>query len=72
MQAKVLARLVSVAAAAGDRALAARCLGALDALGRAGAADRELGASLRDPACATFVCEGRAGGIAVITALYRR
>jgi hypothetical protein len=72
MQALVLARLMSTAAAVGDQALAARCLGALDALGQAGAADQELAAGLRGPACATFVSEGRAGGAGLVTALYRR
>jgi hydrogenase maturation factor HypE len=59
---------MTVAAVAGDLVLAARCLGALTALGQP--AEAEADQALQDPAYATFVSEGRAGGIDLITTLY--
>jgi predicted ATPase/DNA-binding CsgD family transcriptional regulator len=82
MSERVLTRLVSAAAAAGDIVLAARCAGAREALGEterevsgpAGISPAEpaLTAELRRPAYATFIGEGRMGGIDLITALYPR
>jgi predicted ATPase/DNA-binding CsgD family transcriptional regulator len=82
MNERVLTGLVSAAASAGDMVLAARCAGALEALGTAQrgisgpafppAADPALTAALRKPAYATFVGDGRAGGIDLITTLYPR
>lgn len=83
MHARVLAGLLSAAASAGDLVLAARCLGVLEAPGgpaRPGypdpgsgpAADPELERTLRGPGYATFVSEGRTGGIDLITTLYPR
>jgi hypothetical protein len=80
---RVLADLVGVAAAAGDLVLAARCLGALDAVGKqskrenagqipAAATGSALTHTLAEPAYATFVGEGRAGGIDLILTLYPR
>jgi predicted ATPase/DNA-binding CsgD family transcriptional regulator len=68
LHAQILARLMTVAALAGDLVLAARCLGALTALGQP--AEAEADQALQDPAYATFVSEGRAGGIDLITTLY--
>jgi hypothetical protein len=78
--AQVLASLTTTAAAAGDLPLAARALGALDALGQPQAqADpaaaqltipADLASALRAPACSTYVAEGRAGGISLIITLY--
>jgi hypothetical protein len=79
MHARVLRRLITTAAAAGDLVLAARCVGALGSTapprtpggpGSVGAPDPELTHALSAPAYATFVAEGRAGGIQLITALY--
>ena len=80
--ARVLASLTTAAAQAGDLPLAARALGALDALGQpqpqAGTADAlpavpaELISALRAPACRPFTEEGRAGGISLIITLYQR
>jgi hypothetical protein len=75
---------VIAAAATNDLVLAARCLGALDALDAPGAANHRtpdpastppspaLKQTLQEPAYATFVSEGRVGGIDLITTLYRR
>jgi len=62
--------------------LAARALGALDALGQPqaehGHADAQtavppdLATALYAPACATYLEEGRAGGISLIITLYPR
>ena len=78
--AQVLASLTTTAAEAGDLPLAARALGALDALGQLQApADpaaarpavpADLASALRAPACAIYVAEGRAGGISLIITLY--
>ena len=80
--ARVLASLTTAAAAAGDLPLAARALGALDALGlphseagRAGAqtaAPANLAATPYAPACASYLEEGRPGGISLIITLYPR
>jgi hypothetical protein len=64
LQAQILARLMAAGAAVGDLVLAARCRGALAALGQPAPAD-PVG-----PAYATFVSEGRAGGIDLISTLY--
>lgn len=82
MHERVLAGLVPAAAAAGDMVLAARCAGALEALGHPQheisdpaippPTDPALTAALRKPAYATFIGEGRAGGIDLITTLYPR
>jgi hypothetical protein len=85
MHARILAGLVTAAAAANDLVLAARCLGALDALDAAGTAARRgafdpaptppspaLKQTLQGPAHATFVSEGRVGGIELIATLYPR
>ena len=80
--ARVLADLTTAAAQAGDLPLAARALGALDALGQpqaqAGTADAQpavpadLISALQAPACAAYIEEGRAGGISLIITLYPR
>jgi predicted ATPase/DNA-binding CsgD family transcriptional regulator len=73
--AQVLASLATAATAAGDLPLAARAFGALDALGTAEArpaVPARLATALQAPACATYVEEGRAGGIGLITTLYPR
>jgi predicted ATPase/DNA-binding CsgD family transcriptional regulator len=80
--AQVLASLTTAATAAGDLPLAARALGALNALGqpqdRDGTAGRraavpgELASALQAPTWATYVDEGRAGGISLIITLYPR
>jgi predicted ATPase/DNA-binding CsgD family transcriptional regulator len=81
--AQILGELTTAAAAADDRVLSARCLGALDAVDNAAAApgaaepalppaDSALERTLRAPAYATYVSEGHAGGIDLITALYPR
>lgn len=77
---RVLASLTAAAAEAGDLPLAARSLGALDALGqppvRDGLAEdrpavaADLVSTLQAPGCAAYVDEGRAGGIGLITTLY--
>src|SRR5262249_11939634 len=78
--ARVLASLTTAAAEAGDLPLAARALGALDALGelqaQPGTADvppaipADLASTLRAPACTTYAQEGRAGGPSLIITLY--
>src|SRR5579875_1212370 len=78
----VLAGLDTAAAEAGNLPLAARALGALDALGQpqaqAGTGDDSpsvpagLASALQDAACAVYVQEGRAGGISLIISLYSR
>lgn len=78
LRARILAALTSAAAAAGDLPLAARALGALDAPGEqppAGAepapeVPAELTRTLRAPAYATFLAEGKAGGTGLITTRY--
>ena len=80
--AQILGELVATAAAADNLVLSARGLGALDALGNAAGpgaaepalppADPALERTLRAPAYATYVSEGHAGGIDLITALYPR
>jgi hypothetical protein len=80
--ARVLASLATAAAAAGDLPLAARALGALDALGQPEApastgntqpaVPTDLTAALQTPAYATYTEEGRAGGISLIVTLYPR
>jgi hypothetical protein len=80
--ARVLASLAAAAAAAGDLPLAARALGALDALDQPQAsADTEdappavsadLADTLQAPAYATYAEEGRIGGISLIVTLYPR
>ena len=80
--AQILGELIAAAAAAGELVLSARCLGALDASGNAAGpgaaqpalppADPALERTLRAPAYATYVGEGHAGGINLITALYPR
>jgi predicted ATPase/DNA-binding CsgD family transcriptional regulator len=83
MHAQILARLITAGAAAGDLVLAARCLGALTALGKPTGREATGAASapppapalkriLHRPAYTTFVSEGRAGGIDLITTLYPR
>jgi hypothetical protein len=79
MHALILTRLIAAGAAAGDLALAARCLGALDGLGQPAGRETagppvapDLSRTLRSPAYATFVGEGRTGGIDLITTLYPR
>jgi predicted ATPase/DNA-binding CsgD family transcriptional regulator len=68
---RVLARLITAAAQAGDLPLAARSLGALEAFGDARAAlTADLVSTLRAPACAAYVDEGTAGGAGLITTLY--
>jgi predicted ATPase/DNA-binding CsgD family transcriptional regulator len=79
--ARVLASLTTAAAATGDLPLAARALGALDALDRPQAPSSraqawpsvpaDLADVLSASACAPYVDEGRAGGISLIIALYR-
>jgi hypothetical protein len=80
--ARVMAGLTTAAAEAGDLPLAARALGALDALAqpqaRAGTADArpvvpaDLVSALQAAAWAAYVEEGRAGGISLISTLYPR
>jgi predicted ATPase/DNA-binding CsgD family transcriptional regulator len=83
IQTQILAELVTAATAAGDLVLAARCLGALTALGKPAEheatepASAPLAAPAPEPtwpgpAYTTFVSEGRVGGIDLITALYPR
>jgi hypothetical protein len=81
LRAQVLDALAAAAARAGDLVLAARCAGARETLAAglgAGKAPPEGGlgpdvlAQLTRPAFATYVDEGRAGGVAAITALYPR
>jgi hypothetical protein len=79
--ARVLASLTAAAAQAGNLPLAARALGALDAVsepregaGTAGAGPAiapDLASTLQATACAAYVEEGRAGGISMIITLYR-
>ena len=79
--ARILARLTTPAAA-GDLPLAARALGALDALGQLqalantwdaqSAVPADLAGALQAAAYATYVEEGRAGGISLILSLYPR
>ena len=74
--------LITAGAAAGDLVLAARCFGALDALGKATelvpadlageAPNPALEHTLQEPAYKTYVSEGQAGGIDLITTLYPR
>jgi predicted ATPase/DNA-binding CsgD family transcriptional regulator len=70
--ARVLASLATAAAEAGELPLAARALGALDALGQpqAPAATKALADILQSPAYSTYVEEGRVGGISLITTRY--
>ncbi len=80
--AQILAELITAAAAADDLVLSARCLGVLDALGHAAgpgaaqpalpSADSSVERTLRAPAYATYISEGHAGGVDLITALYPR
>jgi hypothetical protein len=81
MRAHVLADLTAAAFSSGNLILAARCAGALEALSpqaprqaadppAAPPADPALTATMRNPAYATFVEEGRAGGIDLLTRLY--
>jgi predicted ATPase/DNA-binding CsgD family transcriptional regulator len=79
LRAQILSALVAAAAQAGDLVLAARCAGARDALAAGPAAEAagdapvpDVMAQLARPAYATYVEEGRAGGIRAITALYPR
>jgi len=82
LRARVLASLTAAAAAAGDLPLAARALGALDALGQPQtsastqdmppAISADLADALQAPAYATYAEEGRAGGISLIVTLYPR
>ncbi|MGE5287222.1 MAG: ATP-binding protein [Micromonosporaceae bacterium] len=82
LHAQILAGLVAAGAAAGDLVLAARCLGALEALGKPAQpgpanpalahTDPALMRTLREPAYTTYVSEGHAGGIDLITTLYPR
>jgi tetratricopeptide (TPR) repeat protein len=78
--AQVLTSLIAAAAAARDLPLAARAVGALDALAaQAGglssdawpAVPADLVSTLQAPAYATYVAEGRAGGMSLIITLYR-
>ncbi len=77
----VLTKLVGAADAAGDLVLAARCLGALQALrqpGRPGSpaqdcdVDQALARRLTHGAYATYFGEGLAGGTGLLTTLYPR
>ena len=80
--ARVLASLTTAAAQAGDLPLAARALGALDALGKPQpqvgtddalpAVPADLISVLQAPACRPYAEEGRAGGISLIVTLYPR
>jgi hypothetical protein len=83
MRARVLGDLTMAAFSSGNLILTARCAGALEALslrapGQAAdpsaalPADPALNATLRDPAYASFIEEGRAGGIDLLTRLYYR
>lgn len=83
IRARVLADLTTAAFSSGNLILAARCAGALEALtpqvprkaadpSAALPADPALTATMRDPAYATFVAEGRTGGIDLLTRLYSR
>jgi predicted ATPase/DNA-binding CsgD family transcriptional regulator len=80
LQARVLASLVTTAAASDDMPLAARALGALDALDQAlvgsgqgrPAVPPDLADALQAPAYATYAEEGQAGGISLIVTLYPR
>lgn len=71
----VLSQLIAAAAAADDLVLAARCLGALQALDGpdpVSAVDPALTEALTRTAYATFYNEARTGGIELLTALYPR
>jgi hypothetical protein len=76
--ARVLASLATTAAA--DLPLAARALGALDALGQASASagdtrpgvSADLANAVQTPAYATYLEEGRVGGISLIVSRYPR
>jgi predicted ATPase/DNA-binding CsgD family transcriptional regulator len=82
LAARVLASLATAAAQAGDLPLAARAFGALDALGlpqsepgrtsAQAAVPPDLATALYAPACATYLEEGRVGGIRLIITLYPR
>jgi predicted ATPase/DNA-binding CsgD family transcriptional regulator len=78
LHAQILTALASAAAAAGDLVLAARCRGALAAIagqvpgGQLPELDPALQRTLSQPAYATFVNEGRDGGVGLIVALYPR
>ncbi len=78
LHAQILTALATTAAAAGDMVLAARCWGAVAAIagqargGQEPALDPALQLTLSQPAYATFVSEGRDGGIGLIVALYPR
>jgi hypothetical protein len=77
----VLTELVGAGAGAGNLVLAARCLGALQALrpldqpwppAGASTVDEALAARLRRDAYATYFAEGQAGGAGLVSALYPR
>jgi predicted ATPase/DNA-binding CsgD family transcriptional regulator len=81
MRARVLGDLTAAAFSSGNLILAARCAGALEALNlrapgtaadpsAALPADPALHATVRGPAYASFVEEGRVGGIDLLTRLY--
>ncbi|MGE5136508.1 MAG: ATP-binding protein [Gemmatimonadota bacterium] len=76
LRARILAALTRAAAAAGDLPLAARAFGTLSGEQPAGSGDdtlpAELVETLRAPAYATFVAEGRAGGPALLGTRYPR
>jgi predicted ATPase/DNA-binding CsgD family transcriptional regulator len=71
---QILAELAGTAASAGDLVLAARSLGALEALGPRPDAGPAGSPALRrareEPAYAGYLSEGRAGGAGVLLALY--
>ena len=64
MHARILADLTTAGFSAGNLILAARCAGELESLGT------PAPHKTADPAYATFVEEGRAGGIELLTRLY--
>ena len=72
LQGQVLARLMEAGEAAGDLVLAARSWGALESLSSAPlpAGGPALSATLQEPAYATFVSEGRAGGAELLISRY--